>query len=196
MKKLLLFVTLLVLSVTSYAQHKDVTKFLGIPVDGSKSAMIKKLKAKGFTSNPYNNDYLVGQFNGADVHVYVVTNNNKVCRIMVSDANTMDEADIKIRFNTLCQQFQNNNKYISSSDNVISDKEDISHEMLVNSKRYEADFLQMAEAIDSVAMSKEIESILLKKYSKEQVSNLSEEQKKVRVRRWKKGCKRVGFIYS
>lgn len=47
MKKFLSVVLMLTLSVAMYAQ-KDVTKFLGIPVDGTKSAMIQKLKAKGF----------------------------------------------------------------------------------------------------------------------------------------------------
>ena len=42
---------LLIFSVSLYAQ-KDVTQFLGIPVDGSKSEMIKKLKAKGFRDDP------------------------------------------------------------------------------------------------------------------------------------------------
>ena len=37
---------LLIVSTTVFAQ-KEVTKFLGIPVDGFKSEMIQKLKAKG-----------------------------------------------------------------------------------------------------------------------------------------------------
>lgn len=71
-----------VLSVSLYAQ-KDVTQFLGIPVDGYKPEMIKKLKDKGFTISPYNKDVLVGEFNGTKVNIHVVTNNNKVYRIMV-----------------------------------------------------------------------------------------------------------------
>lgn len=46
MKKLLSITMLLISSLFIYAQQ-DVTKFLGIPVDGSKSEMIQKLKAKG-----------------------------------------------------------------------------------------------------------------------------------------------------
>ena len=48
MKKILSLAVLLAFSLAMYAQ-KDVTKFLGIPVDGTKSEMIKKLKEKGFT---------------------------------------------------------------------------------------------------------------------------------------------------
>jgi hypothetical protein len=97
MKKILSIVILFIFSVALHAQ-KDVTQFLGISVDGNKSVMIQKLKAKGFKSNPYDKDVLDGIFNGAKVNIHIVTNNNKVCRIMVCDANTMDESNIKIRF--------------------------------------------------------------------------------------------------
>ena len=53
MKKILSVLMLLLLSISIYAQQ-NVTKFLGIPVDGSKTAMIQKLKEKGFTIQ-YNN---------------------------------------------------------------------------------------------------------------------------------------------
>ena len=46
MKKFVLMI-LLIVSLAVKAQ-KDVTKFLGIPVDGLKPAMIQKLKAKSF----------------------------------------------------------------------------------------------------------------------------------------------------
>ena len=95
MKKILSVAFLLMLSVALHAQ-KEVTKSLGIPVDGSKSSMIQKLKNKGFVYDP-SADYLEGEFNGRRVNVYVVTNNNKVCRIMVCDKNTYDEGQIKIR---------------------------------------------------------------------------------------------------
>ena len=55
MKKILSLAVLLVFSLAMYAQ-KDVTKFLGIPVDGTKSEMIKKLKEKGFTESPNGDD--------------------------------------------------------------------------------------------------------------------------------------------
>ena len=32
------------MAITTFAQEKDVTKFLGIPVDGKKAEMIAKLK--------------------------------------------------------------------------------------------------------------------------------------------------------
>lgn len=139
MMKKMFVLFLLLTSVTVYAQ-KEVTKFLGIPVDGYKSEMIQKLKAKGYK---YNNtkDCLEGEFNGREVEISVVTNNNKVYRIAVFDKDYLNETDIKIRFNTLCNQFENNSRYFGSSDK-ISDKEDISIQMSLYGKRYEAVYFQ------------------------------------------------------
>ncbi len=165
---------LLICSIALHAQN-DVTRFLGIPVDGSKYEMIQKLKAKGFQSTPFDKDVLTGEFNGTDVNIYVVTTNNRVSRIMVCDANSTDEASIKIRFNKLCRQFENNKKYISaslsSSDYTLSEDEDISYEMTVHKKRYEAAYYQKPMVADSVI----IRSFLLSKYSNEQLANITEE---------------------
>lgn len=168
-------------SVTLYAQN-DVTQFLGIPVDGSKYEMIRKLKAKGFQGTPFGEDVLTGEFNGSKVNVYVVTTNNKVSRIMVADVHTVNETDIKIRFNTLCHQFEKNEKYIQASllplDYTLSDDEDISYEMTVHKKRYQAAYYQLPIAIDSVAVAEDIQRAVLSKYTEEQLANATEEQQK------------------
>ena len=172
MKKLLSITMLLISSDIIYAQQ-DVTKFLGIPVDGSKSEMIQKLKAKGYTSSPLDKDVLVGEFNGADVNIHVVTNNNKVYRIMICDVNNIDERAIQIRFNRLCEQFVNNSKYSSLplEEYMIPDDEDISYEITVHKKRYEAVFYQKT---DETFMAKQIEAAF-PQYTKEQLANPSEE---------------------
>ncbi|MDR2064213.1 MAG: hypothetical protein LBP85_00665 [Prevotellaceae bacterium] len=133
------------LSVSLYAQKKDVTQFLGIPVDGTKSEMIAKLKAKGYTGSSYDKDILVGEFNGTKVNIHIGTNNNKVYRIMVTNAIGISEGDIKIRFNNLCRQFQDNKKYVSAtlSDQTISEDEDISYKMSIKNKQYQAAFYQL-----------------------------------------------------
>ncbi len=142
MKRLSLMIVSLLLSAAVFAQQKSVTKFLGIPVDGSKAEMIQKLKDKGYTYNSQL-DCLEGEFNGRDVQISVVTNNNKVYRILVQDAIPSSEGDIKIRFNTLCQQFEANGKYWSpSSSYTLSEEEDISYEMTVHNKRYQAAYYQ------------------------------------------------------
>ena len=174
MKKLALIITTLLLSVSVFAQE-DVTKFLGIPVDGFKPEMIRKLKAKGFVEHPYKTDELVGEFNGRDVEVAVVTNNNKVYMIFLRDRYASSETDIKIRFNTLCRQFTNNKNYITFSEQAIPEDEDISYEMSVNNKRYEAAFYQVPESLDTAAIQRQILPKLIEEYGKEQLANASEE---------------------
>ena len=150
MRRIFTFLLGLFLSISLFAQG-DVTKFLGIPIDGYKSEMRRKLEAKGFVWNSYK-ECLEGEFNGADVEVHIVTNNNKVYRIMVQDAIYRSEYQIKLRFNKLCSQFENNSKYTSlGTDQSIADDEDISFEMSVHEKRYEATFFQVPENLDTLA---------------------------------------------
>ena len=150
MKKFFLFVVLLTITISGFAQ-KDVTKFLGIPVDGSKSEMIQKLKEKGFEGfvSADLGEVLMGEFNGRKVLIGIITNNNKVYRIALMDEQSVDEINIKNRFNTLCYQFYNNSKYTSTNDYTISEDEDISYEMSVHKKRYEAVFYQKPELTSS-----------------------------------------------
>lgn len=145
MKQIILALFSVLLYLTSFAQN-DVTKFLGFPIDGSEHEMIQNLKSKGFKPSSYEQKkYLTGRFNGVDVNVYISTENGKVARIMVCDENTRNETDIRIRFNKLCEQFNNNGKYVSFNDFKIPEDEDIGYEILVHNKRYEAEFFQLPE---------------------------------------------------
>lgn len=178
MKKALLSIVLCCISIVCVAQT-DVTKFLGIPVDGSKKEMIQKLKSRGFVQNPYYDEVLNGKFNGIDVNVFIATNNDKVYRIMLCDVNTMDETDIKIRFNILCKQFENNSKYCSFSerDQKLEDDEDISYEMSVHKKRYQATFYQLPDTTVT-NYKNEVQSLIRVLYTEEEQKNLSEEETK------------------
>ena len=168
---------LLFVAVFASAQI-EVTKFLGIPVDGNNQQMIQKIKEKGYLYNSIY-DRLEGEFNGRDVFIYVVTNNNKVYRILVEDAVYSSEGDIKIRFNTLLRQFENNNqKYFSMSteDGELSESEDISYEMTVNNKRYEAAFIQTNNTLDSVTLSKKMEEFNKENYGDDYLLDMTGEQ--------------------
>ncbi len=148
MKKTLFLALMLIFSASIFAQT-EVTKFLGIPVDGTKSEMIRKLKAKGFEEHPYYNKCLTGEFNGKNVNVYVITNNNKVWRIAVIETSDLDEGQIKIRYNNLVRQFENNRKYIpgaeSATEYIIPEDENISYNISVKNKQYQAAFYQMTD---------------------------------------------------
>ena len=151
MKKILTLAVVLMTTIALFAQEeKDVTKFLGIPIDGYKSEMISKLKAKGFTSTSYDKNVLEGEFNGQDVYIHVATNNNKVYRIMVADKNYVNETNIRIRFNNLISQFENNSKYIGYSNKPIPEDENLSYEISVKNKRYQASFYQNGDWNKSV----------------------------------------------
>lgn len=152
MRKLFIFLMTAFFAVNVMAENFP-TEFLGIPVDGSKQEMIRKLRAKGFTYHS-DDDCLSGEFNGTDVYIYIRTNNNKVYRVMVAEANTFSEGQIRIRFNNLMKQFKDNSKYISSAINqdVIPKDEDISYEMAVNNKDYTGSFYQLSHPVDTTRM--------------------------------------------
>lgn len=166
------------ISFASFAQNKDVTTFLGIPVDGTVSSMKQKLVSKGFVPKKFGDEeYLEGEFNGCNVNVYIRTNNNKVYRIMLADNFTVDEAQIKIRFNNLVSQFENNKRYFSLDKYTLSDEEDISYEMTVHNKNYEAAFYQVPdmEKTYTLALQEKVRNELLSKYTEDELKNPSEE---------------------
>lgn len=181
MKRLVGLIFAIVLSLGLYAQ-KDVTKFMGIPVDGTKQSMIQKLKAKGFTYNQQE-DRLYGEFNGEKVSIGIQTQGNKVWRLAISDRTNRDEGQIKIRFNNLVRQFEKNSNYLYLNDSqTISDDERISEKMILDNKQYEASFFQYSQDyfqnIDTLAyqtMFKEMYSRELKEIE-EYYNRFTEEQ--------------------
>lgn len=136
----MLFVALAA-STLMFAQS-GVLRFLGIPIDGPKSSMIEALKGKGFEyRNVDGNDVLIGDFNGRKSNIYIHTNRNVVDRVFVCDNAYVSESQIKIDYNNLISQFQRSEKYFELIPNVLlSDEEDISYEMSVNNKSYDAVF--------------------------------------------------------
>ena len=179
MKQILVLGTALMFSLAPMSQN-NVTRFLGIPIDGTKSAMIQKLKAKGFTYSA-TSDELSGEFNGRSVNLHVVTNNNKVYRIMVADAYGSSEGDIKNRFNTLCGQFKKNGHYLPAGlvgDFTIGEEEDISYEMSVHNKRYEAAYYQVADSDkDTTGLAKWAVERISSEYGWEKWDSMSEEER-------------------
>ena len=157
MRKFLTLLAMIAISASVFAQ-KEVTKFMGIPVDGSPTEMIKKLKAKGFKTDEKfmqaiklggldwdGPEVLTGRFNGEKVLLGLLVEQNKVWRICLSDKDSRDETQIKRRFSTLVRQFENNDKYVYFYEQTIADDEDISYQMTVNKKQYEAIFAQKGE---------------------------------------------------
>ena len=147
MKRIIMMMLAAILSLSVFAQ-KDVTKFLGIPVDGTVQKMKHKLLKKGFKDDCYNKNQVSGWFNGDQVVVTMAgDNNNKLWRVSVGITVQCSGADIKIRFNNLCQQFYRNKKYIArtSEENcLIPEDEDVDYNISINHKRYDAVFYQVS----------------------------------------------------
>lgn len=144
MKKSILLIAWVFVSCFLMAQAP--VKFLGIPVDGSKSEMIEQIKQKGYTYHSLgDSEYLEGEFNGQTVHVYVHTNKSKVDRIMVAFQRMCTEAQIITEFNGLLHDFENSDKYLPTLQYIneyIDRNEDVSYEMTVKNKEYSAFFYQ------------------------------------------------------
>lgn len=147
MKKFILSLLLLMMTVSAFAQTDNTIKFLGIPVDGTKFEMEQKLRTeKGFfyESNELRKaGMLTGNFNGYKVNVVVHDYNGRVNRIAVffPDAS---ETQVKIQFNNLLNQFSKNDKYfcrVVDCTGEISAEEDISYEMSINHKQYQNIFV-------------------------------------------------------
>ncbi|MCQ2246648.1 MAG: hypothetical protein MJZ69_07675 [Bacteroidaceae bacterium] len=178
MKRKLISLLAIFISICSYAQ-KDVTTFLGIPVDGTKASMRQKLISKGFIPKKVDDtEHFEGEFNGTKVNIFIATNNNKVYRIMVCDAIPQDETNIRIRFNRLISQFENNKRYLEVENKTIPEKEDISYEMKIHNKNYEAIFYQTPDMgkVDSVAIQTQLREQILEKFTPEQLEDPSMEE--------------------
>ncbi len=171
MKRILINLLITLIALVANAE-KDVTQFLGIPVDGTKSEMIQKLKAKGFKTSSTDPEFLEGEFNGTPVKITVVTNGNKVWRIAVFDEIKLNEQLIKNRFNNLCYQFLNNGKYSTIPElcKLIPEDEDVKYETIVHNKEYQALFFQKSANYDD-----ELRSFYLTKYSPEELNNPTKE---------------------
>lgn len=173
MKKLIT-TTLLVLFFGYVYAQKDITTFLGIPVDGTKAVMITKLKAKGFTYDK-DIDALKGIFNGHESYVTIRTNrDNKVYIIIVMDAYPSSEVVVKNRYNNLIRQFsEKKDKYVADGSlyQTIPDDEDIAYEMNVRDKKYKTDFYQAPSDQDY------LNKALKKKYTSEQLQNPTMDEK-------------------
>jgi hypothetical protein len=152
MKRFFILIALVLALVNiSYAQN-DVTKFMGIPVDGTKKEMIKQLKSKRFKLVNKRLGVLEGDFNGNTSQVYIMTNRNKVNCITVCDKySSTNEKSVISRFNRIVKQFCENENYkipfgCTIEDFLIPDSEhQLWYNIKYNDKVYSAYFIQCAD---------------------------------------------------
>lgn len=122
----------------SSSSNENVFKFLGIPIDGTKEAMISALKENHFNQH-YSGDYLTGIFNGEDVRLYIGTNHGIVDKITVEYPDYSRSNDARVKYNNLLSRFNRNTKYVCINPRKdIPIDEEIGLNLLGNSKYYDA----------------------------------------------------------
>lgn len=177
MKKTLFITLLTLLSIVCFGQDGGTLKFLGIPIDGTEAQFAAKLRSKGFTYNTVYESYK-GQFNGKPVDVYIHTNHNLVDRVYVAFPYTTEES-IRVEFNRLLAQFKDTGKYMDLSMNEeIRVDDDISYEITVNNKRYQASFCYYDSDRDPVAFMDALLDKFTEFFTDEQLGKLKEYIKK------------------
>lgn len=168
----LIFFFFMIVCTTMNAQ-KDVTTFLGIPVDGTKTEMRRKLIEKGFVSKDLNNDdVLEGEYNGTDVVLFIKTNNKRVYRISLIDKYGKSEQEIKDRYNKLVEQFRNNKRYHSARlwNMPLTDDDDVKdHPQAVYYQNLDPTLTDFAAREDKT------HKLLKEKYSEEELAEPSYE---------------------
>lgn len=145
MKKLI-FVFVMLLTLSLNAQTDGVIQFMGIPVDGTKTEMISKLKQKGFTYDNAN-DVFNGEFDGQEIIGKISIYKNKVYSIRLTyDVYGFNKSLVISKYNSLVQKYDLNKKYYSNisfeldlKSYMIDSNEDISYEM-TNGKSYTAKY--------------------------------------------------------
>ena len=173
MKRILFIALLSLFSLSVFCQNKGTLKFLGIPIDGTEAQFVSKLKSKGFTYNSIYKNY-EGQFNGKDVDVFIHTNHNLVDRVYVAFPYT-SEAGIRVEFNRLLSQFEETGKYMSFGMNEeIPADEDISYEISVHNKRYQASFSYIDPDRDPIALVDALLDKISDFFTEEQLAKLKE----------------------
>ncbi|MBR6346143.1 MAG: hypothetical protein IKR69_02010 [Bacteroidales bacterium] len=177
MKKALLIALLTLFSIFCSGQDGGPLKFLGIPIDGPEAQFVAKLKAKGFTYNSVYNCYH-GQFNGESVNISLHTNHNMLDRVYVAFPYTTED-NIRVEFNRLLAQFKDSSKYMDFSRNEeIPENDDISYEITVNNKRYQASFSYIDMDSDPVAFLNRFLDLFKDLFTEEQLTRLKEYIKK------------------
>lgn len=171
MKKAFLITFVALITSICFGQNNGALKFLGIPIDGTEAQFTTKLKSKGFTYDSLYGSYK-GQFNGKPVKVYIHTNHNLVDRVYVAFPSTSEES-IRIEYNRLLGQFKKNSKYLDLGFNEeIPEDDDISYEISVKNKRYQASFSYFDPDRDKISFMNALLDKFSDFFTKEQLATL------------------------
>ena len=141
------------ISVMALAQS-DVTKFLGIPVDGSVDTMARKLEAKGFKREyPYDesrSNFFIGKYDG-DNNAEIILFSNRdgiVYQIRVVKEEKIFNANLaKYKYNSLIRRFNEKWTYYNLYGSEIPEEEDIAEKFREGESSYSAFFIQLPDSL-------------------------------------------------
>ena len=141
-------------------------KFVGVPIGGSKEQMFNALKAKGFEMS-YNDNYMIGMFNGERVTLYLNTNHGIVDWVKVVYPQSSEENDTRIKYNTLLSRFNRNAKYVCVNPRVeIPAEERIFWKLKENTKYYDAVYFYLHPEVNEKNWVEEFNQEYQKRYKK------------------------------
>ena len=142
-RAILLAVLSLMLSVYAFGKEETI-RFLGIPVDGPKSEMIRKLQAKGY-EYVSEEDFFMGFYMGDPVYLFLQVVNEKVSRVIVYDIEQRTEEEIKYRFNSIYGRFASNRRYerLGKKNRILSPEDKLAYEMKRHKYVHKAVFKQV-----------------------------------------------------
>lgn len=146
--KFLVLFTSIFFSLSISAQ-REVTTFMGIPIDGTTENMIRELNNKNFkllSQHGYNGNIIMeGMFNGDWAQIMIFHNRNLVHSIVVSIRLTGAKA-AKTAFNHIHAQMSRSWKYWPHQDSsipYIPNNADIDYELRCDNDKYKLDFSQV-----------------------------------------------------
>lgn len=138
--KRLLIMLLMFLTLTSYAQ--DVIDFMGIPIDGSVSEMMAKLKEKGFRKTDKSGT-LEGLIDDTPVQLDIHVSKDKIYEICIRFDVEDDKAQIVQCVNNLVGKFKDNPKYKEVQSDMITEDDLAESKLKKEYLGYYAYFMQI-----------------------------------------------------
>lgn len=144
MKKIV-FAFLMTLAPMSLLAQKNITTFMGIPVNGTKSSVVAKLKSRGFVKDGH--DCLKGEIENIPYLVRVMTDRGRVYRISVVEEKGTDDVSLAVaRYNSLLDWFRKDSNYTEYEYNpYIYPSDNLKYEKKIADGWYYAEFFQKEE---------------------------------------------------
>lgn len=129
------------------ASAQDIISFPGIRTGCGREETVLHLMSQGFTPKEHGRTfYLEGKIDGRKMNVYVVTAEDRVSRIVASEARTTSAARARKRFNDLVRTFDGSDEYSAATGAVqtIPENEAIERLMAEKGVIYQAAFSKAA----------------------------------------------------